>query len=189
LCWANPCVVAAAERGRRPLGHDATGGHYGDPVGERLRLVHVVSGEQYRRAGVAQVANVLPRASAGARVESGRRLVEEQQARVADHAERQAQPPLLATRQVLDELPLLAGQPDQLDDLVHVARSEVVAGVARDGLAHGEVRLDRDILQHQADPLAQQPGGCALARIQAEHLDPARVTAPERSRPPPARPA
>ena len=47
---------------------------------------------------------------------------------------------------------------DQLDHLVDVARGRVVARVAGDRLPDGQVGLDRDVLQHQADPLAQRRG-------------------------------
>ena len=98
---------------------------------------------------------------------------------LADQPQRQVQPPLLAAGQVPDLLPLLPGQPDQADHLVDVARRRVVAGVAGDGLPDGQVRLDRDVLQHQPDPLAQRPAGGPVAGSRPSTVDPAGVRGPE----------
>jgi hypothetical protein len=98
---------------------------------------------------------------------------------VADHPQGQVQPPLLAAGQGPDLPPRLRGQADQGDDLVDVARGRVVAGVAGQRLADGEVGLDRDVLQHQADLLAQGPAAGPVARVAAEHLGPAGVATAE----------
>ena len=65
-------------------------------------LVHVVGGQQDGGAALAQPAHQLPRVVAGGRVEAGRRLVQEQQLRGADQAQRQVQPPALPARERLD---------------------------------------------------------------------------------------
>jgi signal transduction histidine kinase len=73
-------------------------------------------------------------AAARAGVEACGRLVQEQQLGIADHAQRQVQPALLAAGQDAHLLPCLSGQAGQVDDLVDVARRRVVAGVAGDRL-------------------------------------------------------
>jgi hypothetical protein len=113
------------------------------------------------------------------RVEAGGRLVVEQQFRGADQAQRQVQTPLLATGKGPDLLPRLPGQAGQRDHLVHVVGCRIVAGVAGDRLADRQVGLDRDVLQHQPDPLAQRPPVRPVAGIQAEHLDPSGVAGAE----------
>ena len=174
-----PGVISPADGRRRALGHDLAVGDHRHPVGQGLGLVHVVRGEQDSGARGAQAAHDLPGLAAGARVEPGGRLVQEQQPGVADHPQGQVQPPLLAAGQGPDLPPRLRGQADQGDDLVDVARGRVVAGVAGQRLADREVRLDRDVLQHQADLLAQGAAARPVARVAAEHLGPAGVAAAE----------
>ena len=60
-----------------------------------------------------------------------------------------------------------------------VPRRRVVAGVAGDRLADRQVGLDRDVLQHQPDPLAQRPAVGPVAGIDAEHIDPPGVPGAE----------
>ena len=172
-------VVPAADGGWCPLGHDLAGRDHRHPVGQRLRLVHVVRGEQDRGARRAQAADQLPGVPARARVEPGRRLVQEQQVRATDQAQREIQPPLLPAGQAAHLLPGLPGQPDQADHLADRPRRRVVTGVAGDGLPDGQVRLDRDVLQHQPDVLAQRPAGRPVARVVPEHVDLAGVPGPE----------
>jgi hypothetical protein len=68
-------------------------------------------------------------------------------------------------------MPLLPGQADQVDHLAGIARVRVVAGVAGDGLADRQIGLDRDVLQHEPDPLTQRPAAGPVAGIGAEHFD------------------
>ena len=58
-----------------------------DAVGQVLRLVHVVRGEEDRLAQRLQAADHLPGAAPRRRVEAGRRLVQEQQVGVAREAD------------------------------------------------------------------------------------------------------
>ncbi len=63
-----------------------------EPVGEVLRLVHVVGRQQHRLAEVAQALDHVPRVAARLRVEAGRRLVEEHEVGVADDARARRRP-------------------------------------------------------------------------------------------------
>ena len=65
---------------------------HGDPVGELVGLVEVLRGEQDRRARGDEGAHDLPYLVAAARVQAGRRLVEEQQLGRDDDAGRDVQP-------------------------------------------------------------------------------------------------
>ena len=71
------------------------------------------------------------------------------------------------------------GEADEPDDLGHAQGRRVVAGVAGDGLAHGQVRLDRDVLQDQPGPLAQLASTGPIAWVKAEHFDRAAIAGPE----------
>jgi hypothetical protein len=63
-----------------------------DPVGELVRLLQVLGGEEDRDADGHEVADDLPRGPPAARVEAGGRLVEEEDPRVADQAHRKVEP-------------------------------------------------------------------------------------------------
>ena len=163
--------VAAADGLRRPRRHDLLAEEHGHPVGQRLHLVHVVRRQQHGGAGARQAADQLPRVATAGRVEAGGGLVEEEQLGVADDAEPDIEASLLAARQPLDALVRLLGQPDQLDHLVDRPRVRVVAGVARQHLAHRVVRLDGELLEHHADLCAQPALGGVVGRVDAERLD------------------
>ena len=92
-------------------------GEHADAVREVLGLVEVVRRQQHGRPARAQLADELPRLAPGRRVEAGRRLVEEQQRRGADDAERQVEASALAARQVPDALVELRRQADELDGI------------------------------------------------------------------------
>ena len=89
-------VARGAERVRRALGEDPPVLEDRDAVGQRLRLVQVVRGQHDGLAEVAQRADHVPGGAPGAGIEARRRLVEEDQLRVADQREREVQPPRLA---------------------------------------------------------------------------------------------
>ena len=63
-----------------------------DPVGELVGLVQVLRREEDRDAAGDEVADDLPHGAAAARVQAGGRLVEEDDARVADQAHREVEP-------------------------------------------------------------------------------------------------
>ena len=93
------------ELGRRALGDlDATVDDR-DPVGELVGLVEVLGGEQDRAAVGDQLADRGPHLAARARVETGGRLVEEDQRRPADQADREVEPAAHATGE-LGDLPV-----------------------------------------------------------------------------------
>ena len=135
--------VASAELLGRPDGDDLAGAHDRDAVGEVLRLVHVVRGQEDRLAELAQRADRRPRLTARGRVKPGRRLVEEDQLRVADERQRQVEPPPLTARQLLGADVALLGQLDELDHLVDRAPPGVVAAVHLDQLGDRSGRSAR----------------------------------------------
>jgi len=138
-------------------------------VGEVLRLVHVVGGEEDRRPLVAEALDHRPEVAPSLRIEPGRGLVEEQELGVADDAERHVDPAPLATRERPDAGVVLLAQPHHLDRGVHGARVRVVVGEHRDGLPHRVDRIELAVLEHKADPLA--PRGGRRGRIDAQDAD------------------
>ena len=100
-----PISAGVPEGDEPPVDHDR------DAVGQRLRLVHEVGGEEDGLAERAEVLDRRPGLAAGGRVEAGGRLVEEEQVGVADEREREVEAAPLAAREQLDARALLAVSP------------------------------------------------------------------------------
>ena len=172
-------AVPAADRGGCAHGRDLPVGDHGEPVRQRLGLVHVVRGEDDRRLLGGERADQVPGRTAPRRIESCRRLVQEQQLWAAHDAEADIQPPLLPAGEGLHPGIGLLRQADQLDHLVNRARRRVVTRVAGQRLAHRQVRLHRQLLQHDPDPGPQPPPRPPCSRVNPEHLNPASIPGPE----------
>ena len=169
-------AAVAAERVRRALGDHAAARDHDDAVGEVLRLVHVVRGQQDRLAERAQAGDQLPRVAPRGGIEARRRLVEEDQLRVAGDAEREVEPaPLAAGERV--------GARRRPSPRARPARSPRARRAGRVG---GAVELDR--LAHRDRRGRSRPpaGRCRSARrnarsrlrgVEAEHADLAGVGA------------
>ena len=71
--------VAADQLLRRSLGSDRALVHHDEAVAELFGLVHVMRGEDEREAALLEPKEAVPHGVAGLRVETRRRLVEEQQ--------------------------------------------------------------------------------------------------------------
>ena len=89
-----------------------------DVVGERVRLVEVLRGEQHGDAVRDESADRPPHALPAARVEPGRRLVEEQHRRPHDEAGREVEAPAHAAGVALDHA---VGGVDELELLEQLA--------------------------------------------------------------------
>ena len=80
------------ELGRRALGDDPAAVEQRDPAREPVGLLEVLRREQDRDAARDELADDVPHHPPAAGVEAGRRLVEEDDPRVADEGHRQVQP-------------------------------------------------------------------------------------------------
>jgi len=159
---------------RRPAPHgagrdDPSFSQDREAVGELLDLVQIVRGQEDGLAKTAQRADRLPGAAPRAGVEAGRRLVEEDQLRVADQRETEIEPPALAAGEPPRTRVALLLEPDQLDHLVDGARMLVVPGELAQLLRDGEVLVHGRGLEHNADPSSPAEAGCLGVR--PEHLD------------------
>ena len=76
---------------RRALRDDPPAGEHRHPVGESVRLLEVLGGEEDRHAVLDESADVRPEVLSAAGVEAGRRLVQEDQWGPGDQAQRQVQ--------------------------------------------------------------------------------------------------
>ena len=137
--------------------------HDGHAVAELVGLLHVVSGQQDRLAVVVEIAEDLPQGDATLRIETGRRLVEEQHLRSMHdrpchhqslgHAARQRHD---RGRRSLDEShPLHQLARERLGLLGTHAE---VATVELEVLEHGHRPVEGVALRHDADQLLGQRG-------------------------------
>ena len=179
--WAavpNPRLgqLAVAERCGWSLGDDVSGHDHRDAVGEELRFVHVVGGEQHGHAERRQVLDHFPRLVTGRGVKAGRRLVEEQQFWIADEGNRDVQPALLAAGELEDAEVALLFEAHQIDHFIHWPRMRIKGGVHRDRLAHGQIPINARGVQHDPDAALQlRP---LTAGIHSEYADVAVVAGP-----------
>src|SRR5207248_8688363 len=168
--------ATASELRRAPLAHDRAVAQDGDPIGQLLRLVEVVRRQLDRFAEGAEVPDRLPGIASRAGVEPRRRLVEEDQLRVADQRQAEVESPLLPARERAHSRVSLLLEPDDLDHLGRHARGGVVPREDAEALAHGQVGVEGGRLQDDADALS--PGSVRVLRIGAEYLDLAAVAPP-----------
>ena len=116
-----------------------------------------------------EVLHDLPRVASRVRIESGGRLVEEQELRVPGEGDGDIQTALLAAGELVHAGVPLLGEPDEVDHLVHVPGRGVEARVEGDRLADREVGVDARGLQDDADPLLEI--GLGPRRVVAEDRD------------------
>ena len=90
-----------------------------DLVGELVGLFQILGGEEDRDPGGHELADELPHGAAAARVQAGRRLVQEDDARVADQGHRQVEPAAHAAGIGAGRLP---GRLDQIEPVQQLGR-------------------------------------------------------------------
>ena len=93
-----------------------------DVVGERVGLLEVLRRQQHRRPARDELADHVPELAPRARVEAGRRLVEEEHGRVGDEARGEVEPPPHAARVLLHEPVAGVGDAEALEQLAGAAR-------------------------------------------------------------------
>ena len=135
----------------------------GDLVGQLVGLLEVLGREQERRALADEAADDVPHAEPAARVEAGRRLVQEQQPRPADQRAGEVEPAAHAAGVGLDDPVGGVGKVELLEQLVGAlrgfARWQLVEPAEHPQvLAAGQVLVDRGVLAGQADDGAQLRG-------------------------------
>ena len=115
-----------------------------DPVGEPVRLLEVLGRQQDRDAARDELADDVPHDPPAARVEARRRLVEEDDPRLADERHRQVEPPAHAARVGRDGLARRVDEVEPLEQLGDAAAALGPAEVAevRD---QAEVLLAREL--------------------------------------------
>ena len=136
-----------------------------DPVGEAVGLLEVLRGQQHGRAGRRARLDRLPHAQPRARVQAGRRLVEEQHRRPGDERGGEVQPPAHAAGVGLGGPLGRLGELEALEQLVR-ARLRLLAGQVVELADHlevleaGQVLVDGRVLAGEPD-LGPQRGRVA----------------------------
>ena len=133
-----------------------------DAVGERVRLLEVLGGQQQRDAVVDERADRRPHDLAAARIEPGGRLVEHEHVRGVDQARGEVDAAALAAGQVLDEPVAELVDREPLDQLVGDGGRLAAAAPAQprhqhEVLARGEVLVERGELAGQRDQRLGRP--------------------------------
>jgi hypothetical protein len=127
-----------------------------------------VRGQDDGRSSCGERSNRIPGPSPRCRVESGGRLVEEQQLGVADDSQCKVEAPSLPTRQAPDSSACLLRQVDGLHGFDHRHRFAVWAPLRRNGFGHRELVFDPALLQDYPDPV--EPGRLPVNRITPQDL-------------------
>ena len=190
---AHPHVQGAGadrrlEVAARALGDDAAVVDDGEALGELVGLVEVLRRQQHGGALADEHAHDVPDLVAAAWVESGRRLVEEQQVGGHDDAGRDVEAPAHAAGVVAHELVGGVGEAERGEQLVGARRRATRAEAEQapeqlQVLAAVELLVDRGELAGEAHPpahrggfahdvVAEHPGGSAVGVQQrGEHAD------------------
>ena len=140
----------------RALGDDPALVDDPDAVAEALRLLHVMGRVEDGHALVAERLDAGEDGVAALRVDTDRRLVEDQQARPVEQPDGDIQAALHPAGVVLGPLPCPVGQVDDRQNVVDAGRQLPAAQPVQPAkedevLARAEVRVDREILGHETD--------------------------------------
>ncbi len=158
-----------AELVGRALGDDLAANDDRDTVGEHLRLVHVVRGQEHGLAEFSQPGDQRPELAPGGRIEAGGRLVEEEQVGIADQSDADVEAAQLSAGEATRARLGLGAETNVLDRLVDARGLAVIAGVELERLANGEFGSHPALLEHDSDPL--MPLTVGLCGVLAEHAD------------------
>jgi hypothetical protein len=157
---------------RRAFGDDLAVVHHHQPVAQLLGLVHVVGGQHQGHALVLEPVQPVPQHVPGLRVQSGGRLVQQQDLRVVDQRPGDRQPALHAAGQRFDLVLGPVGQLGEVQQLLdlgpqHPLGNAEVPAVDVEVLPDGEFQIEVVLLWDHAEP---GPDRRALdGRVEPEH--------------------
>ena len=132
--------------------------------------------EDHRRTPAGERPHHFPSPTARRWIEARGGLVEEEQARIPDDSKPQIQAALLTTGERLHPVVCLLGEADELEHLLDRPRARVVPGIAGEGLADRQERLDGELLKHDPHAFSQLATGRRVGRVVTEHVDVTPVT-------------
>jgi hypothetical protein len=160
------------------VGDDGAAVDHRDAVGQALGLVEVLRGQQDGRALGDEALDRLPQADAAARIQPGRRLVEEQHRRVRDQRGREVEPAAHAAGVGLGHALGCVGELEALEQLAGAGRRGLAAHAVEAADHHevllaGQVLVDGGVLAREPDLGAQRAG--VADDVEARHAGAARV--------------
>ena len=148
------------EGARGALGDDVATVDDPDAIGERIGLLEVLRGQEDGHTfAPRQPLDLLPEGRPALHVETGRRLVEEEDTRAVDERHREVESPLHPARVAADAPVGGLGQPDPSEKLVGAgpplgARESLERRLEPKVLATGQERVERGLLEGGADDRA-----------------------------------
>ena len=104
---------------------------HGDPVGQAVRLLEVLGGEEDRHASADQFTEHVPHPAAAARIKPGGRLVQEDELGITEQGHRQIEPALHPAGIGRDRPPGRVDQLELLEQFVHAPATELAPQVAQ----------------------------------------------------------
>ena len=123
----------------------------GHAIGHRLGLGHLVGGQQHRHASGTLLADELSDRDATVEIDAGGRLVEEQDPRLADQGQCQAEPLLLATGETAPRGVGLSLEIESAEQRGWLQGVVIVRGIEPECLGGRHDRVDPALLEHDAD--------------------------------------
>ena len=154
-----PRPDARGELGGRARGDDPAVDEDRDPVGQPLDVGQVVAGEQDRDAVAAQVRDDPPGRGPALGVHPGGGFVEDARPRAARPGRAPGRAAAARRRTAAGSgVRATVPEPDQVQQLVGVARVRVERRVLAQRLARPGAHVDAAALEHQADPGAERRG-------------------------------
>ncbi len=159
-----------AQVGQRALEDDLPRAHDRHAVAQLLDLPHEVAGEQDRHAAVGQAPHERAHVAHPGGVQAGRRLVEQEQARLADEGAGDAQPLAHAVRVAADLVLGAVAEVDRLERLLDAGPgvAAVEAGEQLEVAPAAQVRIEAGRLDEPRDPL--EGAGALAHRVAPEQL-------------------
>src|ERR1051326_7250722 len=127
----------------------------GDAIAQPLRFFHVVRRQEHRSAAFAKAAHDFPQLQTALRIETGRRLVEEENVRTADERGRDGETLLLPARQLADARVALLIERQIAQQLFGIMTIAIKRAKQTQRLEDRELVGKLRFLQRDADPLAQ----------------------------------
>ena len=151
------------------LGDVPAGVHDVHVVGQALRVVHQVGGENDPHPAVAELGDELEDQLAGLRVQAGARLIQEQHLRISGKGCGEGKALLLAAREPAHRAAAEAVDPEAVDQVPDRPGVPVHAGDVLQQRNGPGRRRQSAVLQHHADPRAQRRAGGI--RVLAQQAD------------------
>src|SRR3989338_3266010 len=148
----------------------------GNVLGETLRLLQVMRGEEYRNATLGEAREVVPHAPTQLHINTGSRLVQDEELRLMDKRTRDHQPALHPAREMPADLAALLREAEVAKKFLRArdggrTRDAIVARLVDENIKRLHPRVKVDLLSAESDERSRALG--LLLYVNAKHLHPA----------------